>query len=646
MSPFKPLLSLVAIFIQVSAAPQAFLGLNSFPNSLVPEPFVARHGLNSSEYQTLFKDVTSSGYRLVQVTGYVSSSQDNFASLFLKSPGPPQICNHSLTRDGYQRAFDTAIALGFKPVLVNGYASASGSDKYVAIFEKPTTRLPWVARHALTPATYQQELDTWTDPSRGFRPTHVSGYAVGSETRYAVIFEKRLGKQPPWITRHGLTAREFEAEVAARAKVGYTPTVVSAYTVNGIDYYAVIFEKKAEGRPWIARHRMTARAYEGELVNQYYQGYRLKCISGYTIKDVARYAAVWQNPFLSSSDLERIDGPLEWYMKKNFVPGLSIAITRNDSLIFAKGFGFADKTTRERVNPDHLFRIASISKTMTAITIMTLIEQKKFSLNSTVFGEGAILDKVYGTRPYSLLTRAITVQHLLEHTSGYSNAGGDPAWLNPDTTPAQMITWLLDNRQPRSVPGRRFEYFNVGYCILGRIIERMTEQAYEPYLHNNIINSSPQSPNRMVIGNDTMADRKSNEVIYYPTSLAYRVKIGRLDSFGGWLARPIDLVGVLTRVDGLAGRPDIISPATLKAMWTGSTAQPAYGKGWIIAPGWRGHNGILTGTVAFLVTRDDGFGFAVTVNTRPWLDPSAAVVKGVIDRIIGAVAAWPAYDLF
>jgi len=283
---------------------------------------------------------------------------------------------------------------------------------------------------------------------------------------------------------------------------------VSGYAVDNIDYYAAIFEKKSDGRAWIARHRLTGQAYQGEFMNQYYRGYRLKCISGYTTSNDARYAAIWDNQYVSPSDLNKLDTLLQSYMTKQSVPGLSIAIPRNDSLVFAKRFGLANTNTGELVSPDHLFCIASVSKSMTAITTMKLIEQKQLALNNKVFGAGGVLSTTYGTKAYSQWTRDITVQHLLEHTSGYSNTGGDPVFMHMDMTQAELITWVLDNRQPTSALRSIYEYLNFGYCVLGRVIEHVTGQPHEPYLRNNILNSSPQSPNRMVIANN---EPKPNE---------------------------------------------------------------------------------------------------------------------------------------
>ncbi|CAF0892214.1 unnamed protein product [Adineta ricciae] len=604
-------------------------------------PFVARHGLTSSAYQTLYNQLAQQSYRLLYITGYTAYSQEKFAVYFEKSSGPPQICRHGLTSSQYQQAFNDAAAQGYSLVLVNGYTDTNGLDKYVAIWEKPAGSVaPLEARHGMTGGQYQSEFDSWTN--KGYRLKHVSGYAINDQARYAAIFEKLAGA-PAQVARHGLTAAQYQTVFNTQTSAGYVPVLVSGYTVNGVDYYAAIFEKKASD-PWIARHGMSSKTYQGEFTNNYYQGYRLKVICGYSKNNVDLYAAIWENPNMKGTDLSLIDSKIQTYMNKNSIPGLSIAITRQERLVFAKGYGYADQDTGEKVHPDHLFRIASVSKPMTGIAIMELIEQGKFSLTSKVFGASGLLGTTYGTKPYGQRVLNITVRHLLEHTSGFSNDGGDPMFMNTNLNQKDLISWVLDNRTPKNVPGTTYEYLNFGYTLLGRIIEKVSAQTYELFLRNQIFNNAPQT-SKMLIGGDTLADKKPNEVTYYPSS-AYNLLMRRMDAHGGWIARPIDLVGIMTKVDGFSLKTDILSSSTITTMWTGSSANAGYGKGWILDSSYRGHNGAMSGTIAFLVRRNDGLSYAFTVNTRPANDSFAFQLKGTMDTIVSSVNTWPAYDLF
>ena len=262
-----------------------------------------------------------------------------------------------------------------------------------------------------------------------------------------------------------MTSAQYQTTFNQLVGSGYTLTLVSGYSVNNVDYYAALWEK-ISGQPWIAKHGLMSTGYQLETENLYYQGYRLKCLSGYTISGASRFAAIWENIYLSLSDLNKIDTPIMTYMNNHDIAGLSVAITRDDHLIYAKGTGFANNATGEAINANrHLFRIASMLKTMTAITIMKLIEEAKHGLQlmSLVFGTGAILGTKYRTKTYNENMIAINVQHLLEHTSRIPSIGQE--WMG--LLPGDMVSWVIDNAQPTVAPGTKPEYLNFGFGLLG-----------------------------------------------------------------------------------------------------------------------------------------------------------------------------------
>ena len=381
---------------------------------------------------------------------------------------------------------------------------------------------------------------------------------------------------------------------------------------------------------------MTSAEYQSEFDKYYYQCYKVKQIVGYSVSGKAYYAAIWESEAPIDSNLGLIDTKIQDYMKKHRIPGLSIAITKSERLVFAKGYGFADDASKEQVNPRHRFRIASISKPVTAIAVMELVETLDSGLiNRNVFGPGAVLGTQYGTPPFSSAVRAITVRHLLQHTSGWSNTGGDPMFMNQlaNLNQSELISWVLDNRQPINPPGTENEYLNFGYCVLGRVIEAVSGKSYETYVQEVLAKCGVK---RMEIGGRTQAERKPDEVVYYGGS-PYNLNPRRMDAHGGWIASPIDLVRFMARTDGFSSKVDILTAVNETDLWTGSPDNPGYGMGWIIGPDWRGHNGGMSGSLGFLVSRTDGFSFAVLANTRPSGDQFCFELKGVIDDFLGKV---------
>src|ERR1039457_5868752 len=126
-------------------------------------------------------------------------------------------------------------------------------------------------------------------------------------------------------------------------------------------------------------------------------------------------------------ELRAMEATAAAFMKKHDVPGLSVAIARKGRLVYADGYGLADKDRDEKVTPNHLFRIASMTKPITSATIFSLIEAGKLTLSDKVFGPGAVLGTAYGEPPYQPHIEEFTIEHLLTHTAGgWQNDGRDP----------------------------------------------------------------------------------------------------------------------------------------------------------------------------------------------------------------------------
>ena len=120
------------------------------------------------------------------------------------------------------------------------------------------------------------------------------------------------------------------------------------------------------------------------------------------------------------------------FMSAHSVPGLSVAVARDGDLLYERGFGFADRDKHEKVTPAHLFRIASVSKPITSVTLFRLMEDKRLTLEDTVFGPRGILGDAFGKAPYKPWVEEIRIKHLLTHTGGgWQNDGTDPMFRNP-----------------------------------------------------------------------------------------------------------------------------------------------------------------------------------------------------------------------
>lgn len=603
----------------------------------IAQAWVSRHNLTAAQYQTEFNKWTGQGYRLTQVSGYSASGQDRYAAIFEKSSGPAWSAKHGLTGAQYQTEFDNQTKQGYRPVIVSGFPSGSQA-KYACIFVKENNAPQWAAKHGMTAAQYQTEFNKWT--GQGYRLTDVSGYTVGGTDYYAAVWEKRSG--PAWSAKHGLTATQYQTEFNNMNNQGYRLVKVSGYSGR----YAALWEKNS-GPVWQARHNLAgAQGYQDEFDRLYYQGYRPVWVNGGTFGTQDNYAGIWvcSDPF-NDADMKAVDALVKKYMDDHNVPGLSFAISRNGKLVLAKTYGMSDKEQNERVAPRHRFRVASVSKPLTSVAVMRLVQEKKLSLGDKVFGTGALLGTTYGTNTYGNNLKNITLEHLLTHTAGgWGNQSNDPMFQDKSWTMKKLIDNTLDN-YTIGTPGSNYSYSNFGYCLLGRIIETKTGKTYANYLKQDILN--PCGVSGMDIAGNTLADRKTNEVKYYGPGDPYNMNVTRMDAHGGWLASPIDLTRFLVRVDRFSPPSDILTNATIDEMMKASSANSGYCKGWSInsVPNYW-HNGALPGTIAEMVRTNDGFCWAIAINTRPDNDKFAGNMDKLMWDIRAAIKKWPGHDLF
>ena len=223
--------------------------------------------------------------------------------------------------------------------------------------------------------------------------------------------------------------------------------------------------------------------------------------------------------------------------------------------------------------------------------------------------------------PYRLDLRGvddITVEDLLTHTSGgWSNSKADPMFMNLGMNHAQLIEWTLRSRPLDHSPGQQYAYSNFGYCVLGRVIEKVTGQPYAAFVRNSVLKRC--GVNDMTIAGNTLAERRPEEVKYYGegNDNPYGMNVTRMDSNGGWIARPADLVQFLMHVSGFATPPNILKPGTIAIMTAPSDANSGHAKGWMVnkANNWW-HTGGLPGTATIAVRTHSGFCRAAFANTR------------------------------
>jgi CubicO group peptidase (beta-lactamase class C family) len=160
-------------------------------------------------------------------------------------------------------------------------------------------------------------------------------------------------------------------------------------------------------------------------------------------------------------------------------PGAAVIVRKGGQTVFRKGYGLADLELGVPVEPDMVFRLGSITKQFTAVSILTLAQEGKLGLQ----------DEITKFLPdYPTQGRRITVEHLLTHTSGIQSYTDLPEWLplwRKDFTLKELID-LFKDKPMQFEPGRSWAYNNSGYILLGAIIEKASGKTYEEFVTDRI----------------------------------------------------------------------------------------------------------------------------------------------------------------
>ena len=369
--------------------------------------------------------------------------------------------------------------------------------------------------------------------------------------------------------------------------------------------------------------------------------------------NIEQIVPVGLNEKLSNSlserrEFEGLDKEMKRYLRKWEMKGASVAIMRNDSLIFAKGYGWADEEKEVKMEAGHILRMASVSKLITAIGIMKLQDEGRLNIKNKVFGpegvmKGSDLDTLIRHSAYDHLT----IEHLLRHQGGFYR---DPLFSSKDVmnqmrldqppTADDFFRLILPKRL-RYKPGTTHRYSNFGYLLLSRIIEHVTGKSYEQYIKEDIL--APAGCYDMHIAGNYYEDRRENEVRYYTHrgegqfieeytgsgNLVERSYGGNniplLSGAGAWCGSTAELARLVASIDGRDEVPDIISKKAVDQMIE-YFDQSTFSLGWndtTPGVGWS-RTGTFSGTSAIIKYFPDGECWIFISNTSTWRGPRQA----------------------
>ena len=339
-------------------------------------------------------------------------------------------------------------------------------------------------------------------------------------------------------------------------------------------------------------------------------------------------------------DIE-IDRKVYSFMGAYNIPAVSIATTKGEKLAYCAAYGLAEVDDERPVycTTEHLFRLASVSKSLTAICILRLCQEGKLSLEDKVFAPGGPLASLYPGSHIAPVDE-IKVVDLLTHRSGwtYSSAGTDPVFTGnlrfAGKSLQERVAYMVKYIAP-ATPGTVYEYYNLGFCILGQVIEQVTGKSYEEYLREVV---AMAGANDIWLSKTPLSQKRDNECSFYSQDSAYPYdhNMEVAAACGGVTASAIDMAKVLTAIDYGGTVPDILNNRWLDEMYTRRTSGN-YGLGWWIGNYYLSncaayHTGSLAGTATLWARGSNGIHGVILCNSRSGSNNFDSSMALVLDK--------------
>lgn len=444
---------------------------------------------------------------------------------------------------------------------------------------------------------------------------------------------------------------------------------------SGRQVFRLRLQENTAELPWVALYNLTPGQFKERSAEYADAGWQILTQQSYLLNRQRLFLAVWTEghpqeglvlptgPLPEQGQTGRELEPLNEYfrtlLRTENLPGVTVAVARHGKLIYNRSFGFADVDQQLPMQPETQLRIASLSKPLTAAAVQKLCSEDRLNLAQPLL---PLLARHPQQFPIAAALAAderwnqVTIRQLLQHTAGFDrDRSGDTMFaierirntlgLKRHPEIADVIRFQL--QQPLDFsPGTEFHYSNVGYSLLGRVIETVSEKSYAEFMQEQIL--APAKMNATRLGRTRLRDKGEHEAVYVTQKrerkpLVFELgqidTVGRptlveapwgqwdlelMDAHGGWVSTAEDLVRFASALNAANEQrydQDPGSPQTLRPELPDADSSPVwYGPGWSVrhVSAERGfnfwHTGLLSGTSALLVRRWDGCCWAVLFN--------------------------------
>jgi CubicO group peptidase (beta-lactamase class C family) len=639
----------------------------------------AYHDQTSAQHQSFFNSLSSDGYHMISLSVYGSPNSPQYAAVWAQEPSSSYVAFHDADTQAVVDFATTWYGNGFRPYIISATGDTSGAARFAGIFVKDskTTSNVWINMSA-------QGLEDKNDELRaaGFILTWLDNYGTDNNPLYCGVWEPNTDNIA-WNYTTARSASKFQDRFDAYLDQWVVPRMIS--TGSGTNRYAAAFHDVSYGS-MVVRHDMTSAGYQNEVNTWSEDGYYPIAVDGGGAGSSRRFSAVfarrhtplprqWNTQGIANAQFSAVDSAIESFMKQNNVRGGQLAVAYNGRLVHSRAFTWAE-SGYPQTTQTNLFRIASCAKPLTSLGIFQLVEENAIDVTDKA-QDSVQMQPIDPILPLNNRYLDMEIWHLLHHQGGWDidAIGWDPMFNDWDF----VNNWELGLSFPISKyeiaqimaswvqfePGNGEKYSNLGYSVLGQVIEKERGQLYEAAIQDSIFSRLGLARPRM--GHSLRSDAAPGEVRYHAATPGWGTSridssgdevpghyggfnVFNFDAHGGWIMAAADYAKVLAAFDKGSysvfqhGNP-VMKQTTVDEMWQAPPAGGSYNGWWKVANSgvdafW--HNGAIQGTRADIFWTENNVSVAVFFNK----DVNSFPLRDTLLTEVNNMTFFPTHDLF
>ena len=594
--------------------------------------WASKRDLTSSQFSKEFRKYRERGLMMIDIDGYQSGGRLLYSMIWRENTDNRAWAEHrNLTSSAYSRKWRYYKERGYRPLDIAMYKSG-GRVLYAGIWVKNKENIKWYSYRNLSSQRYGELFRT--RKNTGYRLVDMEAVQTSSGVRYSAIWYKNTDNRS-WAQLRNMTRSRYQAEVEEKMAEGYLLVDYEAYSVGSRKRYAAIWEKKSGYAQQIRTNR-SAKQFANLWREYRDKGYRLVDFE----RIGSRYGGIWienstRYRYGKKSELDQI---VQAYADANNLPGISVAIIKDNSTIYRRGFGFADVLNNKVAHSETIYGAASVAKVIGS-TLAAKLEAEQVLEDGTEFS----LDLSDKTEEYLEDMPSFhghTLEELLSHLGCIPHYSTSPSIANQTkhyktaTTAVESIwdTSLLEG----CTLGATRSYSTPAFTFVAAALEQATDRSITQLFEQELF--GPHGLNmRVQFAEKSLSSDYERSVAYNGLNLPTPYQDNSWKVIGGGIETSANQ---LARFGTKLLRGDIIDPVVRdNRLWTRVNSAQVNGLGWELRTrsGKRvaEHNGSWTGARSYLrIYRDDGLVIAIMSNRSNHAVDDVAVLANDLGQIV------------